>query len=178
MAEVNITGLADLNKALQELPGKIEANIMRGALRAGQSVIMREVKSRVPTDSGDLKNSVKIRFKGKSMRHGWLRMHLSAGDKKAFYAHMIEFGTGSYYEGSGRTVGGPYKIKPKKGKAINAGGAIRPEITHPGIKPQPFMRPGFDAANANAVQAVADYIKKRLPKEVAKHGRANNSQPT
>ena len=171
--ETRIEGLADLHKLLQELPAKIEGNVMRGALRAGQAVIRDAVKAGVPVDDGELRNSVKIKFRPRSQKFGWVRMHLTAGDRKAWYAHLIEYGTASYYVGQGKTVGKPYKIKAKNGRALllpNGGPPIT-EVTHPGIKPNPFMRPGFDAAQQPALEAVAAYIRTRLPKELTKAGK-------
>lgn len=169
MPEIKIEGLADLHKALQDLPGKIEGNIMRGALRAGQKVFQQAAQQAVPVEHGDLRKSIKIKFKGKSQKYGWVRMHLQAGDKTAWYAHLIEFGTASYYTGKGRTVGKPYKIKPKKAKGLFFGGIQRAEVIHPGIHPKPFMRPALDANQSRALEATAEYIRRRLPLELKKH---------
>ncbi len=169
MSETYINGLADLHKALQDLPGKIEGNIMRGALRAGQKVFQQAAQQAVPVNHGDLRNSIKIKFKGRSQKYGWVRMHLLAGDKTAWYAHLIEYGTASYYTGKGRTVGGPYQIKPKKAKGLIFGGSVHAGAIHPGIKPQPFMRPALDRNQAQALEATAEYIRKRLPRELSKH---------
>lgn len=168
MSETRIEGLADLHKALQDLPGKIEGNIMRGALRAGQKVFQQAAQQAVPVDQGDLRKSIKIKFKGRSQKYGWVRMHLQAGDKVAWYAHLIEYGTASYYTGSGKTVGGPYPIKPKKAKGLFFGGQVHAGTIHPGIKPQPFMRPALDGNQAQALEATVEYIKNRLPREIAK----------
>jgi HK97 gp10 family phage protein len=174
-----ISGLAELDALLKQLPAKIEANIMRGALRAGQSVIMAEAKARVPVDQGDLKKSIRITQRGKSKKFGWVRLHLVAGGKKAHTAHWVEYGTASHYTGNGRTVGKPYIIKAKdsqgrqlgnkmKRAALRIGAKMVDQVTHPGIKPRPFMRPAFDRAQGAAIDATVQYIRTRLPKEIAK----------
>lgn len=170
MIEKQITGLDELYRSLQDLPVKIERNVMRGALRAGIGRYRDLARARVPEDSGDLKSSIRIRFARRSERFGWVRGYLVAGNKKAFYAHMIEFGTASHYEGIGTTVGGPYRIVARLAGSLFLGGIFRSQVTHPGIKPQPFMRPALDQGTDEAIRAAADYVRERLPKEIAKAG--------
>lgn len=182
MSETKIEGLSDLYKTLQTLPVKIEAKIMQGALRAAQGVIRQSALSLAPVDDGDLKRSIKIRFRAKSKKFGYIRMHLTAGDKNAYYAHMIEFGTASFYTGKGKTIGKPYIIKAQdstgaelssglKRKALKIGANMVGQVTHPGIRPRPFMRPAFDQSKDAALKVMADYIKTRIPKELKKAGR-------
>lgn len=158
---------------LQQLPGKVEGNVMRGALRAGMKEFERIAKSNVAVDHGDLRDSIKVKFLAKSQKFGWVRMRLVAGSKKAWYSHFIEYGTASYYTGKGKSVGKPYTIKPKKRDgALFFGGTVRAEVTHPGIKPQPFMRPAADAGQGPALDATVKYIRTRLPKEFKKAGKS------
>lgn len=178
-SQVSISGLAELDAMLKQLPAVVELNVMRGALRAGQKVIMDEAKARVPVDQGDLKNSIRIQYRARSKKFGWVRLHLVAGNKKAYNANWIEYGTASHYTGSGRTVGKAYIIKAKDGTgkelknglkraALRIGAKMVGQVTHSGIKPQPFMRPAFDRASGPALDATVQYIRDRLPKEIAK----------
>lgn len=178
-SQFSISGLAQLDAMLKQLPATVEGNIMRGALRAGQKVIMEEARARVPVDQGDLKKSIRIQYRARSKKHGWVRMHLVAGGKKAYTAHWIEYGTASHYTGSGRTVGKAYIIKAKdsqgrqlgsklKRAALRIGAKMVGQVTHPGIKARPFMRPAFDRAQGPALDATVAYIRTRLPKEIAK----------
>jgi HK97 gp10 family phage protein len=168
VAEIEVHGLAELQKVLDGLPAKIEGKLMRGALRAGQKVMLDKARQEAPVDDSDLKKSLRISFRRRSQKFGWVRMHLVAGDKKAWYAHLIEFGTASYYTGTGRTVGRPYEIKPKTKKSLFFGGVARDKVTHPGIKPNSFMRRTFDTTQKQSLQTMADYLRRRLPIEVAK----------
>ena len=157
---LEIAGLADLHRALQELPAKIGGNIMRGALRAGQKVILEAAKGNINDRTGALSKSLRISFRSRSQKYGWIRMKLVAGNKDAYYAHMVEFGTARHY------------IKAKKHKSLFFAGLAREVVDHPGATPAPFMRPALDSAGPQAIEAVRDYIAKRLPKEIA---RANRS---
>lgn len=153
MSMIKIEGLSDLKKALQELPVKIEKNIMRGALRSGAKEFETKAKEEMPEQSGKLKRSLKINTR---VRKGVVTSTISVGGGKVFYAHMVEFGTVAHL------------IKPKKKKSLVVNGTPVASAQHPGAIGKPFMRPAFDAGSADAVQAVAEYIKKRLDKEAAK----------
>lgn len=164
MANVSIEGLSQLNDILNSLPEKIERNIVRSALRSGLKQMKVEAEALVPIRTGALRQSLKIKTK---INKGRPIAALTVGDKKAWYAHLVEFGTGSFYEGKGKSVGGPYKINAKKGGALFIGGNGNPvkSVTHPGAKAQPFMRPAFDAGNRAALAEFAATIRRRLTKQ-------------
>ena len=164
MADVNIQGLDDLHRALQALPSRIEKNIMTGAMRAGLNVLKDRAKANVPVLQGALKKSIKVTTKS---RFGKVKAILKAGNNLAWYAHIIEFGSGSYYQGSGRSVRAPYVIKAKEGSGLAFNGVIREQVTHPGIKPSAYMRRALDAGIDEPVSKAADYIRARLAREVA-----------
>lgn len=173
--QTTITGLKELDDMLKSLPAKVEGNVMRGALRAGQQVVLKgaqeELRAMGAVDSGELVNSLRIKFQRRSLKRGWVRVNLTAGNAKAWYSHFIEYGTASYYQGKGSTVGKPYKIKPTKKGALLFGRTVREEVTHPGVRPRPFMRRAIDKHQQGAIDATVEYIRKRLPKEFKKVGR-------
>ena len=149
MAELHTTGLAELHKALQNLPVEIEKKILASALRAGLREIEAAAKANVPVKSGALQKSIKVRVRNKKDR--WrLKGVVVAGNKEAYYAHMVEFGTAAHL------------IKPKSRKSLFIAGVMRELVEHPGAAPHPFMRPAFDAANEAAVNAFADKARAGL----------------
>ena len=151
--ELHVSGLSELDKLLKELPARIEGNIMRGAMRAGAKVFADRAKQMVPVKSGQLRDSIKVSTRSK---RGRVSATVRAGGKKAFYAHMVEFGTARHF------------IKPRKRKSLFFAGIAREVVDHPGASPKPFMRPALDGGQVEAVNAAADYIRKRLAKEVVK----------
>lgn len=169
--EIKVEGLVELQKMLDQLPAKLEANIMRGGLRAASNIYRDRARSNVPQKSGDLRKSIKV---GTKLRKGAVSATITAGDKKAFYAHMIEFGTASFFTGSGKSVGGPYKIKNKtvggnsmgNKKVLSFGNMAYNNITHPGVHPVPFMRNAFDQGTAEVIEALRLYIGGRIGKEL------------
>jgi HK97 gp10 family phage protein len=157
MVDVVIKGLAELQRALDTLPEKIEANIMRSALRAGAGVIGAEAKRLVPARTGRLVDSVKVG--SKKRKGGGVLAYLRAGGGKkgasAFYAQMVESGTAAHV------------IKAPPGAKLNVGGVFYSSVAHPGFTPRPFMRPAIDGQHQQAIEAVAAYIRQRL---ASKHG--------
>lgn len=165
---VEIRGLAELHKTLQELPVKIERNILRGGLRAGAKVMEAEAERLCPEglptmDSvkrgarrGELKRSIRVSMRASKST---VRATLKAGNKIAWYAHLVEFGTARHW------------IKPKNRKSLFVAGLFKEVIDHPGARPKPFMRPAFDSKWRAAIDAMASYVRDRLPKEFRKLGK-------
>lgn len=176
MAEFEIQGLQQLHETLQTLPAKIETNVLRGAVRAGQRVIMLKAKALAPKKTQALAKSIRVKASAQALKRGVVRADVVAGDATAWYAHLIEFGTGSHYEGTGtKSQRKPYVIKPKKrsGKGrgfLRIGGAYMAQVIHPGIRAQPFMRPAAELLEGPALNAFVAYVQKRLPKELEKAG--------
>lgn len=158
MAEFEIKGLAELHKTLQELPVTIERNIMRGGLRAAGKVIETEAKRLVRVESGEVRDSIRVSMRVRS-KAGWVNAQVKAGGKKAWYARLVEFGTARHW------------IRPKNKKSLFFAGLMREAVDHPGAKKRPFMRPAFDTKAKAAIEAMADYIRARLPKELKKAGK-------
>ena len=82
-SNVFVSGLKELDELLKTLPAKIEGNIMRGAMRAGQNVLATAAQENLSANghvkSGALQRSIKVRFKKKSENlYGWMRAHLIA----------------------------------------------------------------------------------------------------
>ncbi len=153
MLDVKIKGFAELQKALSELPDKIERNIVRSALRQAAKVTAAEVKSQVPVRTGKLKASIKY---GVKLVNGRPKATIRAGSNKkgaAFYAHLVEFGAKAHF------------IKPKKAKSLFFAGISRNGVHHPGARKHPFMRPALDASARAAVLAFGEQVKKRLTKQ-------------
>jgi HK97 gp10 family phage protein len=145
---MHIKGLADLQKFFDQLPAKVEANILRGALRAGIQPVQADAKMRVGHVSGLLRDGLKISTRRKG---GIVYAVLRSTGKHGFIAHWIEYGTA------------PHLILSRLKNWLSFGGQFFRRIDHPGIKnPIPFMRPALDTQAQTAVIAAAEYMKKRL----------------
>ena len=157
MSEIEVTGLAGLQALLDELPARIEGNVVRGGLRAAAKVVEAEAKRLCPGGkSGDLRDSIRVTLRSK---HGHISATVKAGNARAFYAHMVEFGTARHW------------IKPKNRKSLFVAGLLREAVDHPGAKKEPFMRPAIDGKADEAIDAMAAYLRDRIPKEIDKTGK-------
>lgn len=164
----NIDGLDALNQALQDLPAKIEARVLRGGLRAGANEILAEAKALCPVSPpsaynkklygarmGELRDSLRI---STGVRNGKVSAKIKAGNKKAWYAHLVEFGSARH------------RIQPSTKKSLVLGGLFRSSIDHPGAKPSPFMRRAMDRKSGAALRTMAEYMRIRVPREIKKAG--------
>lgn len=148
MSQENISGGAALDALLQSLPAKMEQNVMRSALRAGAAVFLNEVKQNIPVEHGDLRRSARITTK--KNRDGSISASVKVGNKRVFYADMVEFGTR------------PHTIAPRAGAMQIGGQFVAGTVPHPGSRPRPFMRPAAEAQFSAAVAAVQKKVRDRL----------------
>lgn len=168
MTEQVVTGVGDVQRFLDQLPAKLEKNILRGALRAGAKVPLAEAREAVPVGPtsgenarlygghrGALKESLRI---STSARGGTITARVVAGGKNrksgadVFYAHMVEGGTK------------PHEIKPRRHKSLFFSGLAREVVQHPGAKKQPFLAPALANHLRATLDAVGAYIRQRLTK--------------
>lgn len=170
MSEIEIKGLSELNRALQDFPARMEANILRGAMRAGAKVFKDAAQDQAPVAppsgvnarryngrAGALRDSVRVSVR---LRNGRVQASIKAGSRDVYYAHWVEFGTAAH------------QIRPKGKKSLLIAGLLRESVKHPGARPKPFMRRTFDGKHRAALAAFAEYIRNRLPREYARAGRA------
>lgn len=162
MSDIKVTGLSELQKLLDDLPGNIEKNVVRGGIRAAAKVVLEEAKRLAPVGGsnlpkgespGDLRDSIRISMK---VKKGLVTASINAGSNKAYYAHMVEFGTAQHF------------IKPKNRKSLFIAGLMKEIVDHPGAKAKPFMRPAIDSKAEEAINAMADYMRDRIAKEANK----------
>lgn len=155
MLDLKVNGLASLDATLREMPAKLAKNVCRASLRAAAKVIAEDARRRVPVKTGKLRDSIRVTS---SLKGGIPRASVKVGDRKKgiFYAHMVERGTALH------------RVRPKWRKALHAGNSDSGPY-YGGIsvaaEAKPFMRPAADTQAQAAVNAFADYMRKRLNKE-------------
>lgn len=147
---ISITGLADLEKSLEQFTDKIASNILKGAIRAGAVVIQKEARRLAPISSephslgkgskaeeikpGHLRKNIKVRLAPRKSREVPITYWVYVS-KKAWYWRFVEFG---------RT----YSVV--------------------GFRQSPFMRPAFDTVKDKATERIREYLAARIEKEAAK----------
>lgn len=145
-----IQGGRQLDELLRTLPEKMQKNVNRTGLRAGAAVLLEEVKQNIPVASGALRDSARITSRA---RGGSVSVSVKVGNRQAWYAHLVEFGTR------------PHVITPKTASALQFGGVTTKAVQHPGTRARPFMRPSVDARLPEAVTAITAKIRERLTKQ-------------
>ena len=174
MAELNVTGLAELQKFIETFAPKLQRTIMRTGMRAGANVLRKIAVGIAPSGPpsaegkrlygghvGALKQSIRV---GTKFRRGVVTGSVTAGGKiktgaDVFYAFIIEYG--------GVKQRTPYRIPSRTSqvKRLFFGGGWRGHVMHPPIKAQPFMRPALQAGGSAAVIAAGRAIKRRLSRK-------------
>jgi HK97 gp10 family phage protein len=105
---MTIKGLKELQRKLDRLPQVAKARI-REAMEQGADEIVTMMRSLVPTDSGDLRDSIAWTY-GRAPKGamtlgkvqsvgGDLTITIYAGNATAYYSRFVEFGTASHVAG-------------------------------------------------------------------------------
>lgn len=156
---IHVKGLADLGKALQTLPDKLQKNVLRGALRAGMKPVRVQARANVVKQSGVLAKGLKV---STDSRGKMVYSKLKTSGAHDFIARFIEFGTARHW------------ISSKSGKMLRIAGVsaeggsfvtFKQRVEHTGSRAFPFMRPALDAQATNAVTAAGEYIRGRLTEQ-------------
>lgn len=159
MAELeHVDGLAELKRALEELPKNIGRNVLRGAVRAGAAVIRAESQARAPVYAGDVSKG-----------------HPPPGTlKRAIYMKQIAELSGATRQTFivGARKGRKYRHQGKSGNlSQDAYYASFVEFGTSRMAARPFMRPAFEAKKNAAVEAIKAYLAQRIPAEAEKLAR-------
>lgn len=142
--EIYFRGLSDLQAFLDELPAKMERNVVRGALRAAALVVKPIAQANIHSVSGKLAASLKVTTQS---RGGRVTASVYTHD---FVARFVEWGTQ------------PHQIKAYRAGALVVNGRLVESVNHPGARAKPFLRPALDTQASAAVLAAAAYVKDRL----------------
>ena len=159
----NIKGYDALARALAEVPVKMEAKFMRGAMRAGAVVMQRDIRSSAPVGvTGEYKKGIRV---ATSLKNGQIVAVVRTTGRHGYLANWLEHGTAAH------------EIVPRpRGKkealllsgefgGTSGAGAFFAGVMHPGTKPRPHFRPALDNRAEDALRAVGAYLQKRLTKQ-------------
>jgi HK97 gp10 family phage protein len=151
VSNINVKGLSELQAFLDQLPAKMEANIMRSALRAGANVILKQARLNVAAngsrETGVLARGLKV---STSNRRGVVKATVKATGKHGHIANWLEYGVAAH--------------SIRKG-ARRSRGKLQDGKLHPGFDEKPFLRPALDGEAQAALLAVGQAVKQRLTKQ-------------
>lgn len=175
---IHVKGLEDLQKALDQISAKIEANVMRGAMRHAMKPIKDKAGMNIESKTGELAKGLKIYTQ---LKKGVVKCVLAARGPSGYVSMYLEYGTRPHLikvQEEEKNIN--YRRSVKLGKLVRESmttinrrsleigrSFVGPVVEHPGAKPHPFLRPALDSEGQNAVLRAADYIRARL---LTKHG--------
>lgn len=163
---VQLTGFKELEASLENIGGAVGKRLARAALKKAAEPMRDKAKSLAPVKTGKLRNSIIIGSKLGNRQKRDLRK-LSKDQRAA-----IELFIGpSYLKGDGGRHGHLVEF----GTAPHINGGMFKGSKHPGSKPQPFMRPAWDAEKEPTVDRLRgllwEQIEKRAKREARKAAR-------
>ena len=183
MAEIEVEGLKELDRALAEFPLKLQRRILNKAMAAGARIIANEVKARAPVKTGAIKRNVGYkrgdrRYNEPGMagrhivgvQHGKVRskpsvIRLPSGRRKIAKLTKYDLrGQDPFYfrfvEKGYHAVG-----RLPKQKGVNARAARRQRVAAARFVPgQRFMQQGFNASAGRAVEKVRQVLAAEIEK--------------
>lgn len=129
----------NLDVVVRNIADKVSEENAEQALMKACALLEREAKIKAPKDTGALRNSITSRI----VRDG----NEIAGEVYTLleYAPYVEYGTGLFAEGGGRTDV-PWVYQDDKGNWHSTSGQ----------KPQPYMRPAFDESREEIVRILSE----------------------
>jgi HK97 gp10 family phage protein len=149
---VKITGLADLEKTLNDFPVKLEKKILVGGVRAGANVFRTEARLRALV----AEKALIKKFSGQKVivPPGFMRKKIASWQKRRTqYAVTFFVGIAGYKD---RFT----KLFPFWWRFIEFGTSK--------MAAKPFLRPAYEAKKMEAIEAMKEYLAQRIEKEVLK----------
>lgn len=171
---MKINGGRELNALLQQLPVEVETKILRNALARAANVVRDEARERAPIETGDLRDAIKS---SRNTKGGQVIAKVKLLGEHSFLGYFFEFGVAPHLikvaedakptkqKRDGRVVPlsmGTINKMVGRGSLVIGGNFVGPMVMHPGISPQPFMRPAMDAKAAAAIEVAGQYIAQYL----------------
>jgi HK97 gp10 family phage protein len=95
MANFTITGIKEIDRALQELEKNVAKKVIRQAMRKAMKPVKQQVEANAPRVTGKLAGNVKIKAIKKSRTKIGIRVQIGAKEftGETFYGAFLEYGT-------------------------------------------------------------------------------------
>ncbi len=155
MSDVQIHGMNDLLKSLEQFSENFQKKVVRGAIRAGAAGIVKDAKKNVPTHLGILKKSIGLtqrRFRSKSL------IGFSISPRKDILVkEFIKIGRVQKWSVSKRTGF-------KSSNFDNYGGYV--EFGNSKMAAQSYLRNAYNNMGPESIRLAREYMAKRIDKEI------------
>lgn len=157
-----LKGGPELMRFLDALPGNLKQNVLRGAMRAGATVVAGQAKAN--TNSSEVREGIYV---STGARNGTIVAKVKLKGFAASVGIWAEYGTAAHWisiDKADRRVGiRTINRNERQGVSLVIGGKfVGPSVHHPGGRPHPFLRPALDARENDAIEAMANYIRTKI----------------
>jgi HK97 gp10 family phage protein len=165
---IDLEGFDALTRAFNSLPGALQNRFLRPALRAGAKVMLKSVQRTAPRSDQAPHVDMTLKIKAMKRKQGRVGFVVITGKREAlgiknrdtYYPAHIEYG---YL--AGPRVQGP--INPAKGESTRAAARrLQFEGGRRHIPANPFMKRGLEQGRAEATEAIAQELSRRLKDSV------------
>lgn len=156
------TGASEMRRFIAQLPANLEAKVLRGAARAGATVIAEEAKTE--TNSHEVAEAITVGTK----REGDLMIgKVQVKGPGAYLAPWEEYGTDPHFISVDPSQSGGMSVrrindKTKEGSLVIGGAFVGTTVHHPGAGAHPFLRPSLDRKEVEAFDAAQSFINSRI----------------
>lgn len=151
-----LSGFAELDALLKQLPKSVARKITTQALRKAGAIVRDEARSLVPVETGELRKAIKVAA-GRKQRRNRTAVFVGVIGKEGRLAHLVEYGTVAHMIAS----------KNKRVLAdASTGVFFGRKVQHPGTPRRPFMRPALDTKAGEVFQRVAEEVGAGIDREV------------
>lgn len=172
-ARLDIPDMAALLAELQDLPQRIQAKVVIGAVATGASVMRKAVRAAAPMDTGRLRQAVyQVRLPEDSTETLEMWKVAISQDAKitkrkgkesikagAFYARFVEYGHFTRSTETGKVGGARFKASERR--ALTAGRMAEVKGAQ-WVPAKPFFWPAYHNTQQAALAAMAEYLRENL----------------
>lgn len=165
-----VKGMADIDRFLSAFPKNLQRNAYNAGLRAAAKVVRDEARLRAPKDTGLTAKSISSGSPRKN-QDGTISIRVRADPKKknSFVAYFNEFGVSPHFVQSGDS-GISARLLTRAAKRGDVTGDadrdvlkigdqfVSGDVFHPGVAPQPFLRPALEVKMNEAILAFRGQI--------------------
>lgn len=155
-----VRGREEMRRFMAQLPGQIEAKVLRGAARAAIGVVKAEAADRVTSD--EVRDALTV--SPTKVEGGLVTVRLKVkGQWPNSVANWLEYGTSPHFitvddsQREGMTAARINRLG-KAGTLVIGGKPVGKTVHHPGARPHPFMRVSLDLREQDAIAAAQSYI--------------------
>lgn len=163
-ARMHVQGLAELEKALDNLSKSVGKNVLRKSLRKAAEPMRDRAKALAPVGEGTLRDSIIVGgLLNKSQKRKQRKL---TEDERS----SIELFVGPSYR---KGAGGRHGHLVEFGTSPHILGGVFRGTKHPGTAPQPFMRPAFDAEARPTVTRLGPLLMAEIEKAARRQAKRN-----